>query len=89
MDITIKTKFNKGDKVIVQTVDDTEKLPVFVLAKVCDVKRIDKIGAGFNKITYEVSTYKIGECFSRFLLSEEDQMYSLDDFTKLFNSVHN
>lgn len=89
MDITVKTKFDKGDKVIVKTTDGAEKLVVFVLAKVLDVKQIVRLTAGFNKIAYDVRTYKIDDCHSRDILVEEGQMYSLEEFTKLFNAIHN
>ena len=86
MEILIKAKFNKGDRVIVKTIDDVEKLPAFVLAEVCDVKQIVKINADFNKITYDLKTYKLGGCLGRYILAEENQIYSFEEFTKLFNN---
>lgn len=87
MEITVKTKFNKGEKVVVKTINDTEKLPVFVLAKVHDVERIVRLGADFNKITYSVRTFKDGECHSSDLSVDENQIYSFEEFTKLFSAL--
>lgn len=89
MDITIKTKFDKGDKVIVKIKDDTKKLDVFVLAEVGNVKQIVRLGLDLNKITYGVETYKIGEYRNQFISVDEDQILSLDDFTKLFERIRN
>ena len=61
---------------------------MFVLAKVCNVKRIVRINTDFNKITYGIETYKIDKCLSQFHLAEEDQMYSFEEFTELFNALY-
>lgn len=88
MEILIKAKFNKKDKVVIKTTHGTEKMDVFVLGEVVGVRQIITITDSFNKITYNISTYKVGEAFSRMILADEGDMYTLDEFTKLFNATH-
>jgi mannose/fructose/N-acetylgalactosamine-specific phosphotransferase system component IIB len=87
MEITVKTKFSPGDKVVVKTIEVSEKLPMFVLAQIQDVKRIVRLGVDFNNISYGIRTFKDGECYSRDFLVDEVDIYSFEEFKKLFDAL--
>ncbi|MDA8212118.1 MAG: hypothetical protein M0021_09610 [Clostridia bacterium] len=89
MDITIKTKFDKGDKVIVETADGEEESIVFVVGEILGVKQIIMITSDFRKIIYDVKTYRMGKGHSRSLSADETNILTLDDFIKLFERTRN